>query len=453
MLNPCRAVASARWEAFKFPENDGAVPAIQFMFFASKRGGYIDHEAISETDYEFIVDLPDLDLKRSAPFPIGHTAKFPDDNPPRFPHNTIVLRPRLLKHFNTGAFMQAGTVQNPPIVQVIPPDDPSQAPKQVKVTIPLSTMSGVSAYGVIISLGWHDPLNEQAEKVKVCTLNFSQIVDRKVDRNTPSKDIQPLQEAVIGGIADAMADAMASALFFLPDSVKDFAKSAISAGIKVALGGIAKGADFLIDAIASEGEMWLIRVGVNGRWFACFRHADANKQVPVNLGSTVRVLLGEHDRLSISVSGGEIDRVGRFMFRARKDRQIVLDGSPVTWKQIAESNKKFREKLFVQYVLGLLLTFGLENEPLGFIDARIDPGLQVTDRSYPEDKDPIWMDDQPHTFGANLNKIGTPPLTLRLAAREAKSIGGPQCVYVEGDDPDYVVECDLRVKPQALPED
>ncbi len=146
MVNPCRAVATARWEAFKFPENDGAVPVIQFMFFASKRGGYIDHETISDTDFEFIVDLPDLDLHRTAPFPIGHTAKFPAANPPRFPHNTIVLRPRLLKHFNTGAFLEAGTVQNPPIVEVIPPDDPSQPPKQVKVMIPLSKMGAVEAY-------------------------------------------------------------------------------------------------------------------------------------------------------------------------------------------------------------------------------------------------------------------------------------------------------------------
>ena len=28
MLNPCRAIASARWEAFKFPENDAVAPAI-----------------------------------------------------------------------------------------------------------------------------------------------------------------------------------------------------------------------------------------------------------------------------------------------------------------------------------------------------------------------------------------------------------------------------------------
>src|SRR5262249_54009881 len=31
-LHPCKAIATARWEGFKFPENEKAVPAIQFMF-------------------------------------------------------------------------------------------------------------------------------------------------------------------------------------------------------------------------------------------------------------------------------------------------------------------------------------------------------------------------------------------------------------------------------------
>src|SRR5262249_17922707 len=41
-LHPCRAIATARWEGFKFKENPKAVPAIRFMFFASTKGGYID---------------------------------------------------------------------------------------------------------------------------------------------------------------------------------------------------------------------------------------------------------------------------------------------------------------------------------------------------------------------------------------------------------------------------
>jgi hypothetical protein len=470
MLNPCRAVATARWEAFKFPENDGFVPAIQFMFFTSKRGGYIDHESIADTDYEFIVDLPEQDQEHSAPFPIGHTAKFPADNPPRFPHNTIVLRPRLLKHFDTGAFLEAGVVQDPPIVEVIPPADPSQVPKQVKVTIPLSTMGAADAYGVIISLGWHDPLNQAAEKVKVCTLNINQIVDRKVTRNTPLKDLKHIQDALVGGISSAAADILTSPLIFLPDAVKERLANVISAFIKLAFGGLISLAPE-VDSLIPEDELWLIRVGVNGRWFSFLRDAGSNHKalplrlLPINLGKPIQLRLGERDRLSISVSGAEIDRVGRVMFAEPTKRVIKLDGQRVPWREIAESKKERRERLFVQFAMGLtlmpdlknellhfLMTFGLENQPLGFIDAQINPGLHITDSTYPEAKDPIWMDDQPHPFGTNASTLGS-SFELKLTAKEAKSIAGPQCVYVEGDDPDYVLSCNLRVEPQTLPKD
>ncbi len=58
---------------------------------------------------------------------------------------------------------------------------------------------------MVISLGWHDPLNKQAEKVKVCNVNFNQIIDRRVRRNTVPKDVQHIQEAIVGAIADALA--------------------------------------------------------------------------------------------------------------------------------------------------------------------------------------------------------------------------------------------------------
>ena len=57
-LHPCKAIATARFEAVQFQENGGKfTPAIQFMFFASTSGGYIDFEDLGTRDYEFIVDL------------------------------------------------------------------------------------------------------------------------------------------------------------------------------------------------------------------------------------------------------------------------------------------------------------------------------------------------------------------------------------------------------------
>ena len=71
-LHPCKAVATARWEAVKFDQNDYHAPAIQFMFFACTQGGYKDFPTIADHDYEFIVDLPEA--PHEAPqHPVGHT--------------------------------------------------------------------------------------------------------------------------------------------------------------------------------------------------------------------------------------------------------------------------------------------------------------------------------------------------------------------------------------------
>jgi hypothetical protein len=64
------------------------------------------------------------------------------------------------------------------------------------------------------------------------------------------------------------------------------------------------------------------------------------------------------------------------------DRQLKLDDRVVSWKEIAEADKDTRKKLLVEYVGKLITTYGLENQLLGFIDPRIDPGLKITDYNY-----------------------------------------------------------------------
>jgi hypothetical protein len=199
-LHPVRAVATARWEAAKFdssttkvlwprPGTSGAVsstdaprnlplpsntlyqPAIQFMFFASRFGGYVDSAALPDLnrDYEFIVDLPPV-KSTSNPAPIGpqHT----------FPLNTIVVKsPKLLCSFDFRPFtnMQrtlAGTfsMMEPEVTY-----DPTQW-DQVKVKIPLSKLpAGTDAYGVIISLGWLDDDNTLARSILHCTVTMGDI--------------------------------------------------------------------------------------------------------------------------------------------------------------------------------------------------------------------------------------------------------------------------------------
>jgi hypothetical protein len=169
-LHPCRAIATARWEAVKFDDNEFHVPAIQFMFFTSKFGGYFDFPRINGEDYEFIVDLPKY-AQAEMICDIGST--------PTFPLNTLVLRPRLLVKFDFSPFKNArgkvGATPDP-VVELLDPPDPARPPEQAKIKFPLTELpDDVEAYGVIVSLGWHDPNLVEAAKVRKVTVSLESV--------------------------------------------------------------------------------------------------------------------------------------------------------------------------------------------------------------------------------------------------------------------------------------
>lgn len=172
-LHPCKAVATARWEGVKFDENERYVPAVQFMFFACRKGGYKDFATLAETDYEFIVDLPRHE-GGVVEYPIGHS--------PDFALNTLVVRPRLLIKLEYQPFGNAfGRKVSPgdadPVVELLPPKRAGEHPCQARVRIPLTSLAGkgIDSYGVIVSMGWFDPNRAQAEKVKKVDILFTQI--------------------------------------------------------------------------------------------------------------------------------------------------------------------------------------------------------------------------------------------------------------------------------------
>ena len=169
-LHPCKAIATARREAFRFKENeDHWTPAIQFMFFASRFGGYMDFEDLGTRDYEFIIDLPPLDPPSNT-YSVGHT--------PEFPLNTLELRSKLLHSFDTSAFVNAkGDIGGVTPVLTILPAEPGAPPKQAKVKIPLTNLRGKdkSSYGVILSLGWFDFDGTLAARVKEVEVIFDRI--------------------------------------------------------------------------------------------------------------------------------------------------------------------------------------------------------------------------------------------------------------------------------------
>jgi hypothetical protein len=177
-IHPVKALATAQWEAVKFPENGGFhVPGIRFLFFASKLGGYKPFEKINDTDYEFIVDLPII-KGATSPWVLGHT--------PDFPFNTGVLRSPHLLHsiqfLNSGDGVP-GNVQ--PVWETLPPEQPGELPRQVKVKIPLTQLPDNAAYyGVIINFGWLDIDRSQAKRVKRCRIRFDRLHKGDVDHDT-----------------------------------------------------------------------------------------------------------------------------------------------------------------------------------------------------------------------------------------------------------------------------
>lgn len=193
-LHPCKAIATARHEAVKFDENPLAVPAIQFMFFASRSQAKVHDEqdvtrdrrmdtagdfrfpALNDADYSFVVDLPPAP-PRDGPFFIGAT--------PGVLLNTLVPGRPLLHRFDVQGFASAFDFSNnggvTPDIEPVRPKD-GGLPTQVKVTFPLTRLSAdIETYGVIVSLGWFDPNGALAARVHRVTIELDQIVLAKPD--------------------------------------------------------------------------------------------------------------------------------------------------------------------------------------------------------------------------------------------------------------------------------
>ncbi len=297
-IHPCKALASARWEAVNFPENGKRyVPAIQFMFFASEKGGYKNPNHLNASDYEFIVDLPRTGKAAPISSRIGAT--------PEFPLNTVVLRtPHLLHKFDyspfSGAAGDAASVV--PVIEPILPDDPGTPPEQVKIKIPLSQVKSGDYFGVIVSLGWYDPDGSEARKVMHCQVKLDHLFKGSVDHDTFSEE-------------------------------------------------------------------WMIKIGVNGRWFTqYFDGVRNNTSLKLN-AQVIDFWLSEDDFIYVSSHGAEMDLVGDFFERARNDRTLTLDDKVIDWdKDVVPWNQAKLWRLCRRMGWMMASTFKDENDPLGIID-------------------------------------------------------------------------------------
>lgn len=309
-IHPVKALASARWEAVKFEENEHFVPAIQFMFFMHRKSGYKEWARLNDVDYEFIVDLPPLDIPQDIDWQIGHT--------PEFPFNTGVLRtPHLLKKIR---FMEIANLQTPgKVMPTVEPlklasDGPNAAPKQVIVKIPCTQLpASADYYGFVLSLGWHDPDNVLARRVKKCSVDITRF---HVGAHRHEGPINPTAE-------------------------------------------------------------WELRVGVNGRWMQTVLYEGVKefdtKEIDVAAGkSRVELHLAEEDELVFNAHGQELDLVGDFLReRSVAQRTLKKNGVPAQWEKdivIKDGNKDVINATVDAIGDLMASTLGIQNDPLGMID-------------------------------------------------------------------------------------
>jgi hypothetical protein len=183
-LHPCSAIATARWEAVAFPENARPVPAIQFLFFQNLTGSYVDVPGGGKP-YEFIVDLPPA-APEKVTYPIGST--HPVDSDEKFMLNTLVVRPRLLVHYDVAPFASVGNeakLSNPPKVELAKPFQDEKGLYQAKVTI---DPGSAKVYGIVVSLGWHDPGGTFAAGVRRVRVKFDSLVKHSIDHDTDAEE-------------------------------------------------------------------------------------------------------------------------------------------------------------------------------------------------------------------------------------------------------------------------
>lgn len=459
MINPARAMATARWQAFQFRENGTFfVPAIEFMFIASRRGGYIQHDTMADEDYVFIIDLPP-GPSPASPYPIANT-----DN---VPHNTLVVRPRLLKSLR---FLEriGGKAVNP-IIEILPPADGAKPPQQVRLTIPKGILDGADAYGFKLSLGWHDPSLELAKTVMLCEVDVKSLQMRLTDRDNPAQKLRKIFAEQEGDLKKTIFKELEKVEVTLPlINVKVFPLKgdgpvAVFAR-KVASDALEAFIDLLVGLLPTEkSEEWLFRIGVNGVWVAFFFEPvtvgpSRTKNPPRDFNAnelTFKFALAKGDELMFASHGTEFDPVGDIMRQGINDRTLRFEsGQRALWSSIVDPpSKKERDRLLFEYMKKMMfgttdgvskLSLGFDNSPLGLIDPDI-----VGNRGPSQQNNPTVVKDE---FG----------LTVRAQrlAHFARAIA-PEMILVEDTavapvtlfpvKPDYDLRYELTVTEQIKP--
>jgi hypothetical protein len=405
MLNPLRAMATASWEAFGFAENTpaktrpirNAVPAIRFMFIASSHGGHLDHPALADGDYEFILDLPPPP-EPPSPFPVGHTlAHKRTDGVPDFPQNTIVLRPMLLRDLRTPLSNLNNVRKVTPVIELLQSAKGPGIVEQVKVTVPVGELGRSDGHaGFLLSLGWFDPNLERANTAKSAQVKIEKMRGRlEQDRDTPVETLRKLFEKELEEIKKDIVDEidkieiqilpppapplsinrminnelptpLNAAVTRIGLEIRNQLRNLVDAVVKALLDALAGGVS------EATTEECMFHFGVNGRWTSRFVELERKELQPLTPPVDVELVLGPDDALHYASSGVEWNPVGDMMFESSDNRLLRRDGKEVDWSDITRASGDQLRDLVFEYVLrivlgrpGLSLAMGLENDPIG----------------------------------------------------------------------------------------
>jgi hypothetical protein len=459
LINPTKAFAVARYEAFHFEEVGEWIPATRFFFLATSKGGYWNFDGdikITDQNYEFVVDLPSLpdDI---GEFSIGRT--------PEFDWNTIVVRPRLLKKielapFGLGAESPLKWWKRDPILQLVRPE-PGKLPRQLRIKVPLSEMKAEDgdAYGFVVNVGWYDPAQAaRVRKVAVQLPKLTMLGERKdlrfhvcINGRWIFPNLGTNPDTTIGSVADNMQQptypGSEGLILHLPDDGRisitasgtqrhgygEFMETTVSIDNdhpeddrQLRLGGIIEVDDDLLDDIRDAIEQQLHQHIPEEYW----------DDLP-NLDD----LLDDDGILDILNSASQ-DLFGHRHVVVWKTEVDAIEADP-TRAHVTASGITREMKVFP------LAFVNKQNEPMGLVDHRLTVSIPDTKLAM---KNLIRLADeqnQPVTtreYRTRKAKQSTDSGFMSLQVNASNQFGRP-------DHEDYVLECKVTVSPPGATDD
>jgi len=163
----------------------------------NRKGSYVDNPAGPQT-YEFLVDLPPVDLQKIV-YPVGSTHPVgAQDATEMYPLNSLAVRPRLLQRVDVVPFASVANQakpSSPPKVELVRPPKDERGLYQAKVTI---DVGAADVYGIVLSLGWFDPGAGLATSVKRVRIKFDRLEKHALDHDFPDGEEWALNVGVNG---------------------------------------------------------------------------------------------------------------------------------------------------------------------------------------------------------------------------------------------------------------